>query len=308
MVARLRYSGRVKVVHFGGSTVDTLRAVPVSGSPAKQNSSSNVMTKHLEITGNFEIALANAGKGIVGIPVLPGTKIPAVKWKRWQTEMPPQELLKEWFLGNCNGIAIVTTGMVVFDCEESEKAELVLRECGDTPHKLKTPRGGIHLGYCKRPGELVNNQVKIKGEPIDIRTDGGLAMIPNSWTEHGKYCWIGDGLRSVAELPAAKIGWTRERRSRSHAIETAVADGDHPDGLLDRGRKYVDKFAEAVSGQNGHTTTFIAALKIVRFVKRNRNLAWQLLRYYNATKCIPPWEKEENLKHKLDDALLKARL
>ena len=36
--------------------------------------------------------------------------------------------------------------------------------------------------------------------------------------------------------------------------------------LLSRGRLYVDCFERAISGQNGHTTTFVSALKIVRFV------------------------------------------
>ena len=63
----------------------------------------------------------------------------------------------------------------------------------------------------------------------------------------------------------------------------------------------------AVSGQGGHTTTFIAALKIARFVQGDRDLAWQLLLYYNATKCDPPWREEPELKHKLDDALERAR-
>ena len=31
-------------------------------------------------------------------------------------------------------VAIVTTGLVVFDCETAEKAELVLKNCGETSH------------------------------------------------------------------------------------------------------------------------------------------------------------------------------
>src|SRR3954469_4880679 len=92
------------------------------------------------------IALDALGKGIVPIPVVEGTKVPAVKWKEWQTALPPEGLVREWFSVRRN-IAILTTGMVVFDCDDPEKAGLVLRKCGETSHKLKTPRGGIHLGY-----------------------------------------------------------------------------------------------------------------------------------------------------------------
>jgi hypothetical protein len=256
-------------------------------------------------TGNYELALAHAEKGIVSIPCHPGTKIPCVKWKQWQHEMPPAEVLRTWFADTRNNIAIITTGMVVFDCDDPEKAELVIEHCGDTPHKVRTPRGGIHLGFRKRKGSIVGNQVKIKGMPIDIRTDGGLELLPNSRTEVGAYEWLGEGLRAISELPVACIGWTRERKRRQ--IHTAVALDTAPHSLLWRGRLYVDRFERAVSGQGGHTTTFVSALKIVTFVNGDRDLAWQLLLYYNATKCDPSWREEPELKHKLDDALMKAR-
>lgn len=37
--------------------------------------------------------------GIAAIPIHPGTKIPAVPWKRFPTELPSDELLREWFIG-----------------------------------------------------------------------------------------------------------------------------------------------------------------------------------------------------------------
>src|SRR5436305_2103968 len=100
----------------------------------------------------YEIALSNREKGVVSIPILPGTKVPAVKWKRWQKEMPSEEQLRAWFLGTRNNIAIVTTGMVVFDVDDAEKAALVIEKCGETPHRLRTPSGGLHLAYRKRKG------------------------------------------------------------------------------------------------------------------------------------------------------------
>lgn len=262
------------------------------------------MRTHSHTTGNYEAALVYAEKGIVSIPCHLGTKVPCVKWKQWQNAMPPAELLRRWFADTRNNIAIITTGMVVFDCDDPAKADLVLAECGDTPHKLRTPRGGIHLGYRRRKGVAVANQVKIKGLPIAIRTDGGLELLPSSRTEDGEYEWLGPGLRAIAELPVARIGWTRERKRRQ--IRVAVSIDADPGSLLSRGRLYVDRFERAVSGQHGHTTTFVSALKIVRFVGGDPDLAWQLLCYYNATKCEPEWSETE-LRHKWEDALKKAR-
>src|SRR5436853_565916 len=126
------------------------------------------MNEHPPSIGTYQTALTNAQKGVVSIPCFPGTKVPMVKWKRWQDEMPPQEFFRLWFRYTRVNIAIITTGMVVFDVDDSEKAKLVIEECGETPHVLKTPNG-LHLGYRKRMGVAVANQVKIKGLPIDIR-------------------------------------------------------------------------------------------------------------------------------------------
>src|ERR1041384_4244530 len=96
---------------------------------------------------NLEVAEDALAKGLVPIPCHPGSKVPSLlTWKEWQTELPPIELVRKWFRRECN-IAIITTGMVVFDCDDPEKQDLVLKNCGDTPHKLKTPNGGLHLGY-----------------------------------------------------------------------------------------------------------------------------------------------------------------
>ena len=65
----------------------------------------------------------------------------------------------------------------------------MIEKCGETLHKLKTPRGGVHLGYRRRKGVELTNKVRIKGLDIDIRTDGGLEMIPNSVTTKGRYEW-----------------------------------------------------------------------------------------------------------------------
>ena|SRR5438067_12046339 len=82
------------------------------------------MSKHPDSTGTYEIALEARQKGIVAIPCYPGTKIPMVKWKRWQEETPPSEFLQLWFHGTRSNIAIITTGLVVFDCDDAAKAEL----------------------------------------------------------------------------------------------------------------------------------------------------------------------------------------
>jgi len=210
----------------------------------------------------------------------------------------------EWFHDIRTNVAIITSGMVLFDIDDPAMVDLVLGHCGPTPHVVRTPRGGTHLGYRARKRVTVGNQVKIQGRAIDIRTNGGIEVIPPSVTEHGAYAGLPEGLRAISELPVARIGWTRERRRRQ--IRTAVAGECDPGGLLWRGRRYVDTFERAVSGESGHKTTFVSALKIATFAAHDPDLTWQLLLYYNATKCDPEWS-ERDLRHKWDDALKRAK-
>src|SRR5437879_5713342 len=109
---------------------------------------------------NLAVALDAREKGLVAIPMHLGTKVPKIRWKEWQEKMPPVELLRDWFRQECN-IAIITTGMVLYDCETPEAAELVIENCGETEHMLKSPRGGVHLGYRRRNGVSIGNHVRI---------------------------------------------------------------------------------------------------------------------------------------------------
>lgn len=245
---------------------------------------------------NLAVALDALDKGFAPIPIVEGTKIPAVKWKEWQTKLPPTDLLREWF-GAGRNIAILTSGLVVFDCDDPAKAELVLAECGDTTHKLTTPRGGMHLGYRRRKGVQVLNQVRIKGMAIDIRTDGGLELIPCSHTEHGEYRWLGE-LRPVNDLPVAKIGWTRERGRRTFR---PIGGTDDAEVMIRRARSYLATIEGAISGQGGHNKTFRLACVLIQKFELTIEQAWPLFAEWNQ-QCEPPWSEKELL-HKLQDAL-----
>lgn len=252
--------------------------------------------------GNLQTALAAAEKGLVAVPCAPGTKVPCVKWKEWQTRMPPEEMLRQWFADPRRNVALICNGVVDFDCDDPAKAELVIAECGDTPEKVRTPRGGVHLVYRRRKGTVVQNQVKIKGMAIDIRTDGGLRLIPPSRTADGAYEWLGEGLHRISELPLAKIGWTRERTRKR--VVRAVEQVDDADFMVRRARAYVATIEGAVSGRRGHDRTFRVACVLARKFSLSFEQAWPILLEWNET-CEPPWSEPE-LRHKLEDALGKA--
>ena len=255
---------------------------------------------------NLDVALDALAKGIAPVPCRPGTKIPLVAWKPWQTELPKPEVIERLFADARVNVAVVCTGRIIFDCDEFAKAEKVLAECGPTPHVLKPPRGGIHLGYRRRMGVALANVVKIKGQPIDIRTDGGLEVLPPSKTEDGEYRWIDtDGLPATDALPDGNIGWTRERVKRT---VSTIEPLDESDRMVRRAAGWTACVEGAVSGQRGHSKLFRVVCKLLHPPPRGFGLtveqAWPILLAYNAT-CEPPFSVPE-LSHKCADAMKKA--
>lgn len=71
---------------------------------------------------------------------------------------------------------------------------------------------------------------------------------------------------------------------------------------LDRARRYLASCPPAISGSNGHGTTFTVATALTNGFALDRDSALQLLREYNRTSCTPPWSERE-LAHKVDQAI-----
>jgi hypothetical protein len=263
---------------------------------------------------NLQAALDATEKGYDPVAMLPGQKIPAEAWARWLTEEPTEESIYERWQGTRNGIALVCRDLVVIDVDDANELDFALESCGKSPCICKTPRGGFHVHYRQRKGVQVGKKTDVKGREIDILAGAALGIIPHSANERGvPYEWLHEGLYPKAELPVVRIGWSRERaRKRVVTTVTPAAEPVDPRSLIYRGQRYIDTFEQrAVSGQNGHRSCFIAARKIAGFVRKlggSPEDAWQLLLYYNATKCDPPWDlsiprERRALEHKLKDAL-----
>lgn len=241
----------------------------------------------------LEAALDALSKGIVPVPCHPDTKVPRIKWKEWTERMPDEDVIRFWFRYECN-IALICTGMVVFDCDDPAKVETVITECGDTPEKVRTPSGGVHLMYRRRRGVEVKNLVRIKGQPVDIRTNNGLRMIPPSTIDGRPYEWITSGPHCVEELPVASVGWTRERsRKRTMAVLTRQeGPGPATEGTIRFPEKYCLSIA-SVQGQNGSR----GLVRMVCVMRDAGRTPAQTLDYaltvWNPTCADPPWSEHE---------------
>jgi len=160
-----------------------------------------------------------------------------VAWKRWQRELPGLELVERWWARwpGAN-LAVVTgrvSGIVVVDIDPRHNGDLALAELetlhGDLPWRavVETPSGGWHV-YLRHPGGRVRNSSGRIGAGVDVRGDGGLALLPPSRRAAGVYRWAVGGPEQVPPMAPAWVELLRPRpRPRQPAPAPRLGHGGH---------------------------------------------------------------------------------
>lgn len=139
-------------------------------------------------------ALEYLDRGWCIIPIKPDTKRPAVKWIEYQTRLPSEaEVIEWWTQWPDYDIAIITgavSGYVVVDCDNEDALHAAYDAGMRSPVRVKTRRG-MHL-YFKHPmdgvrrGPRAGSNVRAIGADwpringLDFRGDGSYALLPPS--------------------------------------------------------------------------------------------------------------------------------
>jgi hypothetical protein len=112
---------------------------------------------------------------------------------------------------------------------------------------------------------------------------------------------IPDAQEVVAELYA----WIKERPSQARPAEPPPTipfrEATGRWTAEERAVLYLAKVDPAISGRNGHGTTFRAACAIGPGFDLDPETAYRLIRDHYSPRCQPPWTDEE-IRHKVDDA------
>lgn len=134
---------------------------------------------------SFALAYGLVSEGFSVIPLCPRNKVPARKWKEFQTRIATVEELKDWFIDHDFVPGIVTgelSGITVIDCDSDDAIDLV-EEAGLESTMMQTTRRGMHLVF-RHNGE--RNTVSVARMPgVDRRGEGGyVKAYPGSahWT------------------------------------------------------------------------------------------------------------------------------
>ena len=148
-----------------------------------------------------DAAFAYLARGWAPLPIQPGTKHAAIKWKEFQQRLPTTAEVGSWFQADAQ-VAIVTgavSGIIVIDVDGPD-GEAGLAQLGPIPSTLsaKTARGR-HLVF-KHPGMPIPTRVGIL-PGVDVRGDGGYVLGDPSFHPSGsRYAWENFDV-PIADLP-----------------------------------------------------------------------------------------------------------
>ncbi len=210
-------------------------------------------------------------------------KRPAGKWEEFTHRLPTDEELHGWFdKGKFNGIGMATgkvSGMVVIDVESYATPDTL--NTFDSPLISRTISGGYHFFY-KWKNEI-RNTVKIGGEAVDFRGDGGYVVLPPSGVSGRKYSWHPEkhDLEGVFHLPKEIEKELTTKKEASPIIRTDVPN------------EMGIPFEPAGEGGRNHAAAKVAGI-LLASIPRNlwNSAAWLSLVAWNNTNSPPLDEKE----------------
>ena len=226
----------------------------------------------------LEDALVLWRRGLSVIPVprprggaLPGPpgdgKVPSLAWREYQTRLPTEAEIHEWFSDEPMNLAVVTgavSGVVVVDADSPAALRWATARLVYTPWQTKTGKG-FHLWY-RHPGVRVPNRARIETRDgrlaIDLRGDGGYVVVAPSVHASGVvYEEAGDWSQPRDRVPVFWPGWLeRPLPTRAQRVVPTVAVSD----LATRARAYLAAIPVPDIGHGSDTSTLYAACRLVR--------------------------------------------
>jgi hypothetical protein len=227
---------------------------------------------------SLPIARRLLGLGLSVIPVprpRPGVpsgrpgdgKVPAIAWREFQTRLPTDAEVADWFGAEPMNIAVVTgavSGVVVIDADAPDALRWCTQRLPYTPWQTQTARG-FHLWY-RHPGVPVANRARIDTRDgrlaIDVRGDGGFVIASGSIHASGaEYREAGNWNDSRTSVPRFWPGWLqRPTRPAVPPLNIPRPTGD----LIARARRYLAAVPRPEIGQGSDPATLSAACRLVR--------------------------------------------
>jgi Bifunctional DNA primase/polymerase, N-terminal/Primase C terminal 1 (PriCT-1) len=145
------------------------------------------------MTELLEAALRYANRGLPVFPCKPREKVPLVQRGLLAASTDPETIAGWWRMwpdANVAGRTGRASGLVVLDVDGDEGIASLRdlerqHEHLPTTASVVTPSGGQHF-YFAHPGGHIPNSASVLGAGLDIRGDGGYAILPQSVGANGR--------------------------------------------------------------------------------------------------------------------------
>lgn len=173
-----------------------------------------------------------------GIAVIPcDDKVPLIRYAK-MTQPIGLDGLKKLIQKHPSANVGMLTGLskiTVVDIDDPADAQAMIARCGDTPLKVHTPSGGLHLWY-RENGEKSSN-LRSEGLEVDIKGIGGFVVMPPSVRATGQhtgrlYRFIEGSLADLHRLPTAKSGSLPRHESNRRESNCRVKEGSRNNALF----------------------------------------------------------------------------
>jgi len=167
------------------------------------------------------------------IPIVKNDKKPLIDWKQYQYKSPSLKEYKQWFETNRN-VAVITgkaSNITIIDIDNEEMLDIIKKFILSSDFKkigiVKTPRKGFHLyfSYTSELSTTTNPNLK-----IDIRNDGGYALLPPSKINDNPYVWQNFPYKLIP-IPAELLNYLKSPQ-RIFFTEQNLQLGGRDEGLF----------------------------------------------------------------------------
>jgi hypothetical protein len=259
----------------------------------------------------LQAAIGYARRGLRVIPIEPLHKRPLTEHAVHDSTTDERTILAwfaAWPLANV-AIAVPESFRVVdVDVRNGGDVDLgaMLERHGDLPLTVsaRTGGGGAHFllafpagsyrGKLTKGIDLLGPGRYFVAAPSVVPVDDKGRPNPNG----GRYAWTSAKGTPIAQAPTWLVDLARARDEAPTALPAPAAPP--PPDRIERARAYLAKCAPAISGQGGHSTTFLVAQRLVRGFSLDEQSALDLLLEWNQT-CQPPWAVRD-LRRKVQQA------
>src|ERR1051326_8934965 len=200
--------------------------------------------------------------GVSVFPIAHQQKTPSTSWKRFQTALPTEAQIQQWFSDKPTNYGIATgafSNLVVLDADDSKAVDYIEQNF-PSPWTQTTARGKQF--FYRHPGGVVPNKTHVNGVAIDVRGDGGYVVGPGSIHPSGatytvEQAWTG----TPKELPELPLHLLSEPFATKKEFSFPTR-GDRS-ALIERGRAYLASIEPPTVGNGSDALTYRVCCRLV---------------------------------------------